>query len=273
MSGATWPLGLLWIGSVIAVAYGSRPVSDRQLTRWATRFDVVIAEDWRSHVSAQLRRVRTVRWGAIVVGTNLGAVEIYVAAIDLERAAGISSPLTKMVPFAAAALGAIAAELSLARPSGGVRSASLAVRRWTDYIDIPWIVFVGVCLPVSLAASVAMLSRPEASTQWVWLAPVGCVLAVLAITAGINAVVDRPAVSVDVDHRHVDDALRADSAHHIVGAAVALAGVVTSGALMVVVDGPGRLIPAVIAFVLLGVWFGLARTARWSVETARLQRT
>ena len=72
--------------------------------------------------------------------------------------------------------------------------------------------------------------------------------------------------------RSVDEALRADGAHHLAGAAVALAGTAVAVAVPEDVTGWWALaaLPvSLIGLFVLGVWWTLARDSPWSVARAR----
>ena len=75
--------------------------------------------------------------------------------------------------------------------------------------------------------------------------------------------------------RSVDEALRADGAHHLAGAAVALAGTAVAAAVPGDLTGWWALaaLPvSLIGLFVLGVWWTLARDSPWSVARARRMR-
>jgi len=262
---------VLWSGSVLAIAVGARPVTQNQLTQWSVRFNVLVDDSTPSTLESQLRRARAIRCAAIVVGINVGALPMYMNVIDVERAGSFSNDLTAQAPFAAAALGSVIAELSLVHRPSGKRSAALVARRWTDYIDTMWIITIIACLPISLFVAFVATTGSNPHTSWLWVGPAASVLAILAMSLGVHVVVNRPANSLGEPHRRIDDALRADGAHHIVGAALALAGVATCYTLMAAINGPLGLLAGLLTYVVLGCWYGIARTERWNVDQARLQ--
>jgi len=262
---------VLWSASVLGIAVGARPVTQDQLTQWSVRFNVLVDDSTPSSLASQLRRARMIRWAAIVVGINVGALPMYMNVIDVERASSFSNDLTAQAPFAAAALGSVIAELSLVHRPSGTRSATLVARRWTDYIDTVWIITIIACLPVSLFAAFVTMTGSNPHTTWVWVGPAASVLAILAMSLGVRVVVNRPTNSLGEPHRRLDDALRADGAHHIVGAALALAGVATCYTLMAAINGLLGSLAGLFTYVVLGCWYGIARTERWNVDQARLQ--
>lgn len=263
-------LMVLWVGTVAIVVIGVRPITQRQLVRWSVRYNVLVDQTNDRWVSAQLRRARALRWTAFAVGLNVGMLPMYMNVIDAERAASFSNEFTGQAPFLAAAVGAVIAEVSLVRRPTGQRSALIVTRRWFDYIQRFWILAVVGALPVSLLAALYATTRAVSYSPWVWVAPVTVVFALVTITAGVHVVVNRPSVATDESERRLDDALRADGAHHVVGASVAVAGMATCSALTVAL-GRWGIIPALFTYVVLGQWYAIALTTRWNVDQARLQ--
>ena len=271
MSGEWTFLVVLWIGTAAVVVRGVRPLSDHQLVQWSLRFNVLVDASTMDWLSSRLRRGRAVRWVSFAVGINIGMLPMYMNVIDVERAAEYSNQLTAQAPFAIAAVGAVLAELTIASRPSGLRSAGLVTRRWSDYVERLWLVVIACTLPISLIAAWIAAVR-DVGWGWVWVGPAASAFGVLAATVGVRVVVNRPAIDTDTNTRRVDDALRADGAHHVVGAAVAVAGIAAcssvSNALAPSVLG---LIPALGSWALIGVWHGIACNTRWNVDQARLQ--
>jgi hypothetical protein len=269
-----WDLVILIVfvaASAVACAVAARPVTNDQLSRWSIRFNVLLDDSAKPGAARQLRRARSIRTVSLVAGINVGALPIYMNVIDAQRAASFSNNLVAQAPFAAAAIGAVIAELSLVRRPRGVRSATLQTRRWSDYIERFWFVGIAACLPVSVLAAAIAIARSDSDARWVWASPLACVVAILATTLGVRVVVNRPAVLAGEKVRRIDDAFRADGAHHVVGAAFALAGVATCFSLTAAVGGWFALLTSLLTYVVLGNWYGIARLTRWNVDQARLQ--
>lgn len=266
-------LVVVWLGSIIVVARGAAPITDQQVVKWSVRYNVLVADDSsRRWLSSRLRRARGVRWTAFAVGLNFGFLPMYMNVIDVERAGEFSNTLTAQAPFAAAALGAVLAELSLFRRPRGMRSAAIVTRRWSDYIERFWLVVCVCTVPISAAAGWYSLSRADSDPNWVWVGPATSAFALVAATVGIHVVVNRPASAFSERDRRIDDALRADGAHHVVGASVALGGIAACSSLSVALgSSPWNVIPGLLTWVLLGNWYGIACTVRWNVDQARLQ--
>ena len=263
-------LMVLWVATVAIVAIGVRPITQRQLVGWSVRFNVLVDQTNDQWVSVQLRRARALRWSAFAVGLNVGMLPMYMNVIDVERAASFSNEFTGQAPFLAAAVGAVIAEVSLVQRPTGQRSALIVTRRWFDYIEQFWVFAVVAALPVSLLAALYATTQAASYSSWVWVAPVAVVFALVTITAGVHVVVNRPSVATDESERRLDDALRADGAHHVVGASVAVAGIATCSALTAALGSWG-IIPALFTYVVLGNWYSIALTTRWNVDQARLQ--
>ena len=271
MSGGWLFLLTLWVVTIAIVVAGVRPLSDRQLVQWSLRFNVLLDESSKGGVSARLRRGRSIRWVSFAVGINIGMLPMYMNVIDVERAAEYSNQLTAQAPFAIAAIGAVLAELTMVSPSNGVRSADLVARRWPDYVERFWLVVIVWTLPIALIAAWFAASQ-EPSTRWVWAGPVRERVGVLAATVGVRIVVNRPARDAGTDGRRIDDALRADGAHHVVGAAVAVSGIAACSSVSNALGSTWwALIPMLLSWVAVGNWYGIACTTRWNVDQARLQ--
>lgn len=271
MAGSWAFLVVLWLVTVGVIVISSRPTSDQQLLRWSQRFNVLVDDTTRGWVARQLRRSRTIRWSSFAVGVNVSMLPMYMNVIDVERASSFNNELTNQSSFLIAASGAVLAEvLMVSRPSGK-RSAGLVTRHWSDYVQRLWLLVIAATLPISLIATWIGPASGERVRFW-WAAPVVTVFAILAATIGVRIVVNRPAHGAAGQLGRLDDALRADGAHHIVGAAVAVAG---SAACSTVSRAMGtswwQIIPGIASIALIGIWWGLARDTKWNVDQVRMQ--
>lgn len=264
---------VLWATTAALVVGGLLPVSQRRLHRWSVRFNVLLDDpDLTGALAGRLRRARAIRWTTFAVGLNIGLLTEYMNKFAPERAAAASNPLTTQAPFAAAALGALVAELSLTGSPRGVRTATVTPRRWSDYTDRFWLVFVVATVPVSLLCGLIVAGGTHSEADWWWVAPAASALAVAAITVGVHYVVNRPASATDEPTRRIDDALRADGVHHIIGAAVALGGMAACWAMSAALGSHLLgLVPASVTYAVLGCWYGIACTTVWNVDQARMQ--
>ncbi|SRR6056297_2629648 len=273
MSGEWTFLVVLWSASLAVVLAGARPISDGRLSTWSIRFNVLITETSAELIRPQLRRARTIRWTAFVVGVNVGSLPMYMNVIDVERAGDFANTLTAQAPFIAAALGSVVAEIVFVRRrTRSRRTARLVERRWSDYVPTFWVRCIIGSLPISLAAATVATGRDVGAGGWLWVGPAASALAIAAMTIGVHVVVNRPTLADDEHDLRVDDALRADGVHHIVGAAFALAGVATSYSLAAAIGNLLGLVFALAPYAVIGIWHSLAATERWNVDQARLQR-
>jgi len=268
-------LVVLWVASAAVVVYSTRPVSDQQLSTWSIRFNVLIDDDAATPIRCRLRRARIIRWTAFVVGINVGNLPMYMNVIDVERAGDFATTLTAQAPFIAAALGAVIAEVAFVGPaSQRRRTAALVVRRWHDYVPSLWARCVIGFLPIAAISAFAVTVRgvePWRSSA-AWVGPAVSALAIVAMIVGVHVVVNRPTLAADEHDLRLDDALRADGAHHIVGASFAMGGIATAYAVGAATGGVVSLIALVLSYAVIGVWYSLATTDRWNVDLARLQR-
>jgi hypothetical protein len=271
VSGEWTFLIVLWVATAVVVVVGVRPLSDHQLVQWSLRFNVLVHESTRDWLSSRLRRARAVRWVSFAVGINIGMLPMYMNVIDVERAAEYSNQLTAQAPFAIAAFGAVLAELTIASRPSGLRSAGLVTRHWSDYVERLWLVVIACTLPISLIAA-WIAAGQDVGSHWLWVGPAASAFGVLAATLGVRIVVNRPAIDPDTNTRRIDDALRADGAHHVVGAAVAVAGIAACSSVSnALAPSLWGLIPALGSWALIGVWHGIACNTQWNVDQARLQ--
>ena len=135
-----------------------------------------------------------------------------------------------------------------------------------------WVRWVGLAVPVTAALAAVSTALQRGQWGYSWIGFLGALVAAGGLLVGLRAITDRAALAPDGALREIDDALRADGAHHLAGVALALAGA------SVGVATPEGLIGWWALFVLftnlvgvvaLGLWWTLARTAPWSVARAR----
>lgn len=265
-------LVVLWSFTAGVVLMGLFGLTDRRVHQWSVRFGVLVEDSVRPQVRQRLWRARAIRWTAFAIGLNVGMLPMYWNVIDAERAGDFENDLTSIAPVGAAVLGSLVAEIAFVQRPRGSLVAATTTRRWSDYIDRFWLVFIAGCVPVAAIATWVGPAGPGGGGRWLWVAPVMCVVALAAVTIGIRVVVDRPAGADSGRMLRIDDALRADGIHHIVGAAVALAGLSATQAVNRAI--PPSLLTVVLALlnlVFLAVWITIATSSRWNVDAARLQ--
>lgn len=260
----------LWIFSVVLILAGFWPVSEERLARWSVRFDVRLSGETSSWVRSRLRWARSVRWASFAVGMNLSALPMYMNVLDASRAGNFSNQLTSSSVFLAPTIGALVAELVVVQRPTGEHSAVLIRRRSQDYIDRFWIGAIVACGALSAAAALAATSRQVPKWGFAWVGPAAALTALASTTFGVRRIVNRPVVAPDGPLRAADEALRADGAHHIAGASVALAVTATVAALLLATPNGWWQIPIALANYLgIAWWSRLAVGERWSVALAR----
>ncbi|MCB1001882.1 MAG: hypothetical protein KDB40_21500 [Acidimicrobiales bacterium] len=259
------------LSSLIFVS-GLGPFTDRMLDRWCLRYDVAVDQHGREWLRTQLRRARAWRWCGFAVGTVVSALPMYANVIDRNRAADFATPANRFAPWLLAAAGSVVGELLSRRPPGGRRAAHLATRHWRDYCSSRWVAVVGWSVPVSVAFAVQATQSRDLGWRWSWLGPAVALCGSAAVTVGLRHLVNRPGAPDGLD-RLVDDALRADSAHHLVGASVALAGLGTSHAALALDLGWLGLLVGMGQWLAIAAWWYVARQETWNVARVRWSRS
>jgi hypothetical protein len=190
--------------------------------------------------------------------------------IDSSRSGSFSNPLTSSSVFLAPTVGALVAELLVVQRPTGEHSAVLLRRRSQDYIDRFWSGAIVACGALSLTAASAATFRQVPKWGFAWVGPAAAFTALASTTVGVRQIVNRPVVAPDGPMRAADEGLRADGAHHIAGASIALAVTGTVGALLLATaNGWWQLPIALLNYLGIAWWSRLAIGERWSVTLAR----
>jgi hypothetical protein len=258
------------IVAVVVLWRGFRTLDVRDLAEWQARFDATVPSTATEMVRRRLHSARKLRSSLIAAGIALGGLPGYMNLVDPSRSADFANPLVGTAWLFGAALGAVIAEVVVAqRPTR--RVAALFERRPEDYVDARYVRAVMVAVPVAVAF--AATSTAMRSFDWweSWVGVAATVVAAIGVHVGLRAIADRPALDPSGPLNELDDALRADGAHHLVGAAVALAA---TGAAVAVpsFDGAAAILSIVLQYAaVLGYvwWWTLAREVRRSVRRAR----
>jgi hypothetical protein len=271
-----WIQAGVFLGVMALVVWrGSRAVDDGAVHRWERRFSVTLPDELRAEAARRLRRDRVLRTSAIAAGLLAASSPAYMNLVEPERSSDLANPATGQAWLLAAALGALAAEMLVSHIPAGPRRAALVRRRVGDYVGLRWVWAIGVLAVVAfLAATVGALGDAP-DRGWWWVHAGGAVLAAAATGYGLQVVRDRAMAAPDGPGRDLDESLRADGAHHLVGAGLALAAASAAGGLGLAFHS----VPAVgavaqlVALMSLGTWWTLARSAPWSVRGRRLATT
>jgi hypothetical protein len=257
--------------ALLVIWRGTRAITTTLLAAWQVRFDVEVAPTHEAFVRGRLRRARITRAVMVAIGVLVAGLPSYMNLIDAERSADFANPLVENAWIVGATLGALAAEIFvIQRPVR--RVASIVLRSPGHYVDPVWVRWVALAVPVTVALAVASTAFDRWRWWYAWMGAGGALVAIGALVLGLRAITDRAVLAPGSELRGVDEALRADGAHHLTGAAVALAG--TSVAVAVPGDVTGwwalvALPVSQIGLLVLGVWWALARDSRWSVARAR----
>jgi hypothetical protein len=264
--------GVVAFAALLVVAWGSRPVSERDLRRWSDRFVVSVDAETQMLVVGRLRHARVVRSIAIAIGLTIAGLPAYLNLIARDHAGSFANRAVSATWILAAALGCLVAEVVVVQRARGNRHAALQARRTGDYVSLVWLRVISGAIAVAIvAAFVATFSRvPNVVIAWAGVG--GSVLAFGVVLAGLRRITDRPALAPEGPIRGVDDALRSDGAHHLVGAGVALAVTGAAIALERALDASGTWLPLLavpVSYWALGCWWVLARETRWNVSRQR----
>jgi hypothetical protein len=227
------PLELLIIVGVLVAAalvraYG--PVGENEIERWALAHDVGVDDETRPVVERYLRRSRLCRaWGAIagllaptVIRPVLGE-PVHVAGIGAYEA----SPGELGLVFIGYLVGALWAELSVARPFDSARRAALLPRELDDYLPrrLLWLqrVLAAGCVLSLLSLPVVDSAPGVQMPSWGVVAALSGVI--VALAAGLERlelwIVRRPQPFVSEPLLAADDAIRAQSIHAVAGGGIA----------------------------------------------------
>ena len=254
--------------AAVLLCLGLRPVTERHLARFTQRFGIGLDDQDREFVATRLRRSRAMRSTAAAAGVVVGGLPAYMNLIDANRSGDFAVAPVGNAWLFGAAVAAVAAEVLLVQRPARKGEAVLVERRPEHYVSTRWL---RIATTLSVAAIAAFTvgvvggygDMLEASTGLA-----GAAIALVAVTAGLRRVADRPRLDTTGHLRAIDDALRSYGAHHVVGAAVALSAMSLSLASQPVFDDVApalNVVVGVLGLAALGVWYALARTEPWRV--------
>jgi hypothetical protein len=259
------------VGITLVVLWlGLRPVGEATLKRWEERFSTTVPPDLRGEAASRLRHDRAWRTTAVAIGLLVGGAPAYMNLIDRSRAADAANPAIEQAWLMAAAFGALLAQLLVSQRPSGPRQAALVRRQVSDYVELSWVWVTGVLAFVAVVAAAVGAGSNTVDSGWWWLHAVGALAAMTAVGLGLRAVRDRGMLAAEGPRRDLDEALRADGAHHLVGAGVALAASSAAGALVLTSGSLVGLLANLMALGALGVWWEMTHRARWSVGARRI---
>lgn len=246
---------------------GLRPVADAELQHFVDRFDVVVHVGDELFVRARLRRSRAVRLCAAAAGVLVAGLPLYMNLIDPTRSADFANPVVGNAWIASAAAAALLAEVLVIQWPLRDRRARLEARRPHDYVARRWTARLGVIAGATVVVAAVGLGIGRGDRLELAAGALGAVLAVGLTAFGLRQIADRPRLSSDEELRAIDDALRAYGAHHLVGAAIALATTSLATSFnAIVVGGWLFLLGPAATYWGLGAWWALAREQRWPMR-------
>jgi hypothetical protein len=276
---ADWVMASIWTWlSLCIVLAGFGRCTDEMLDRWSLRYDVAIDHPRREWIRARLRRARRARWVAFGLGTLVASTPMYLDVIAPERAAGIAEALRGTnAPWVAAALSTLLVELFVVQRPRGARVAALERRRWGDYVGERWrVMLVALAIVATVAAAMRIVDRSPDPSSDRGVAAISATWAVAALVlalVGMRAIVDRPLLAVEGMDRRLDEALRADAAHHLIGAAVAMSVLGAASVLIEVMPtSPLEVVVGLGTWFGVGCWWFLSRQETWNVARVRWSR-
>jgi hypothetical protein len=273
---------VLAIGIPVQVFRAYR-LDQRSVERWSRERGVVLTAENHAMVVRYLRRTRVMRtWGAVagaIVPSLIefiwsGRVQVLGFGTDGENA-----PLGFGTIFIGYLLGALCAEVSVARLSSGDRQvASLVPRQFESYLSRRVVLSQRVAAAAGalglLAIGLVPYGESTANPGWASLA-VGAVV-VMAFGIGLEAIerwlVRRPQPFTDASIVAADDAIRAQSIQIVAGAGLALLLLFCSGVALGLQASDVRalhsamVVPAAVCLVLSVVVCRDAGDGAWHVE-------
>jgi hypothetical protein len=205
----------------------------------------------------------------VAIGVLIAGLPAYMNLIDASRSSDFANPIVSNAWIAAAAVAALFAELMVVQRPALVRRAAVEARRPQDYISSLWTRQLGVAGLITLTLSGIGLATGTGDQVEIDAGATGVVIALGATGIGLRQITDRPRMTPDDPLRDLDDGLRCYGAHHLVGAATALA-MVSLETVTNTINGWGwwGVLGLAITYYGIMVWWLLARYAIWPVGKA-----
>jgi hypothetical protein len=262
----SFPLLVLW--------RGFRSPDRAAIERWHRRFGGPVDGSSPPEVLAHIRRGRRYRAVGASIGLVVAALPAYANLIDPAWVSTLTTPVQTMAWVIGGAGGAAVAEITLVQRPVGRRRARLERRTWRDYLPA-WP--VGVVAAAAVAAAVAsvavLLGAGDEPDDAVQLAMAGAAAPVAAglLWWGLRRITDRPELSPDPPLFDLDRAMRADGAHLLAGATVAMAGtgaLAPIGAIAATASGWLSFALGLSGWFAINAWWVLSRDAGWAGRAA-----
>ena len=256
---------------IAVVALGFRRLANSDLDLWAGRFGIELSRGERTSVRDHLRRGRKIRFSAAAFGLFVGSLPAYMNVFSRDSAARFAQPLLGNAWITLAAVGAAISELFIVqRPNRHV--ARLNARRWSDYAPRGPITVLVLFSASAVAVSIFAAFAAADDLWWTLFPTLICLCAVVLTGVGLRSLVNRPRESNSAEQWDLDDAMRADGAHRLIGATMAMS--VFNGSLAIseatLQSAPAMgLILVIPQYLALGWWLSLASNAKWNVLKRR----
>ena len=241
-------------------------MAEDQLVHWAQARGLELTPENRPVVARYLRRARLLRTCGALLGVLLPTLvelawhgRVVVLGFGTDTSAPYAGPMEAYIGYL---LGALAAEVSLARPRDPARrTASLVPRELDDYLPRRLLLAqraLGLAVVLGVLA-LGLVPYPSSSTTPDWPGLIGGAAFFGALAVALELVerwiVRRPQPFTDPPLVAADDAIRAQSVHTLAGAGLALLLLAVSASFAVLAGSDVALstwmwLPALAAFLL-----------------------
>lgn len=244
---------------------------------WARDVGLTVTQRNEAFVRSYIRRTRILRTAGGVAG--LVAAAVYTAITEEEPPEPFDFSLFNgLVGYL---IGAVAAELTFARPAANVPAASLEPREVAAYLPsaVRTTLRISAAVGLVLVPLFLVLPHRESEMARVEMLPAAILIAmILVVLAGVEIlqrfIVARPQPAVDDDLLRADDAVRSVSVHALAGAGIALELVIVSVELAAIATVSDIQILrwtvpwiALVTFLsALAAWMHVTHPSRWRVR-------
>jgi hypothetical protein len=210
--------GLWALFPLVLVLLALRPVSARELGKFSVRYGVEINSETRPAMDRYIRRGRTVRLAGAALGLSLHSV-LYAVGLSIPNDDAFYGIVGYLL---GAFVGALLPHSNVVEP----RTASLVPRQMSDYLPRAALVAPVVAVGVGALAAVVFEIEPRRVLPDFTGSNTGLVLAVIAAAGTLTSIWIVIGRSQPITTRGlvtVDDAMRTEAVHTLVGTGTAIA--------------------------------------------------